>query len=87
MARRRHPNKDIEAALQYAESFGWEVKVKKGGHSWGQLLCPNNDNECRCGDFCIMSVWSTPRNPQGHANQLAGKIDGCIHNQADDQEQ
>jgi len=30
MARKRHPNKEIEAALRYAETYGW--LVVPGGH-------------------------------------------------------
>jgi hypothetical protein len=35
MARSRHPNKDIEAAVQYAENQGWRCIA--AGH-WGRLL-------------------------------------------------
>jgi hypothetical protein len=37
MAKRpRHPNKEIEAAVQYAEVNGWTCTVL-GGHAWGIL--------------------------------------------------
>jgi hypothetical protein len=46
--RRPHPRKEIEAALQYAESNGWVVQLKKGnGHAWGRMYCPDNDADCR----------------------------------------
>ncbi len=76
--RNRHPDKDIEAALCYAETKGWKI-VKRTGHAWGSLRCPRNDQDCRCGLFCQMSIWSTPKNPMRHAQQLQQKVDGCTY--------
>ncbi|MEX2523715.1 MAG: hypothetical protein WD750_02050 [Gammaproteobacteria bacterium] len=76
MARRRHPNKEIEEALAWAEGRGWRIEMA-GGHAWGRLYCPWNDPECRCGEFCIVSVWSTPRNPVAHARQIRRVVDHC----------
>ena len=28
---------------------------------------------------CITSVWSTPKNPEGHARQLRREVDACPH--------
>ena len=52
--------KHVEAALKYAEAHGRRVEVG-GRHAWGKLYCPYNDEQCRCGDFCITSIWSTPK--------------------------
>lgn len=49
MARKRHPNKEIETALRYAESHGWLV-VTGGHHAWGKMYCPKNLLMCRCAD-------------------------------------
>jgi len=76
MARRKHPNKDIEAALAFAEANGWLVK-EGGGHAWGKMYCPENSAECRCGEFCISSIWSTPRNPVNHAKQIYRVVKNC----------
>lgn len=76
MARPKHPNKDVEAALEYAEAHGWWVEPARG-HAWGRMYCPWNDDECRCGEFCIASIWSTPRNPGNHARQIGRVVDGC----------
>jgi hypothetical protein len=76
MARSRHPNKEIEAAVQHAEDKGWRVTSSKG-HAWGKMCCPFNDPECRCGLHCITSIWSTPRNPEYHARDLRRKVDKC----------
>lgn len=43
----------------------------------GADFCPYNDEECRCGEFCITSVWSTPKNPGNHARQLKRVVDNC----------
>ena len=80
--RKKHPHKEIEAAIRYAESKGWQV-IERQGHAWGSLRCPSNQVDCRCGQFCQMSVWSTPRNPESHARQLRRKVNGCIYNQGD----
>lgn len=74
--RPRHPNKEIEAAVQYAISCGWH-HVEGNGHAWGMLRCPWNDKECRCGTFCQFSVWSTPRSSENHARQILRLVDGC----------
>jgi len=76
MARRAHPDKDIEKALQYAEDAGWRVE-QGGSHAWGKMYCPKNNNDCRCGEFCISSIWSTPRNPGSHAKQIRRVVDNC----------
>lgn len=76
MARARHPSKEIEAALRFAERRGWHIEVG-GSHAWGRMLCPANDPACRCGEFCITSIWSTPRNTSNHANQLRRIVEKC----------
>lgn len=81
MSRSRHPNKEIERALAELEGMGWSVEEAKGrsAHNWGFVLCPTNaGKECRSGVFCRMSVWSTPRNPRGHAADLVRKARGCV---------
>lgn len=54
MARKAHPNKDMENAIKYAESQHWRV-VEGGAHAWGKLYCPKNSEDCRCDKFCILS--------------------------------
>ena len=81
MARKRHPVKEIEAALEALEAEGWTVEDSKGrsAHAWGFVLCPANaGNACRSGVFCRMSVWSTPRSPHAHARELVRKAHGCL---------
>lgn len=76
MSRKPHPEKDIEKALEHAEAHGWTVE-QGGSHCWGRMYCPRNDGSCRCGEFCITSVWSTPRNAGNHARQLRRVVDNC----------
>lgn len=73
----KHPNKEINAAIEYAKSKDWKVETCNG-HAWGQMFCPKNSPECRCGEHCITSIWSTPRNPEDHARKLRRIVDKCI---------
>lgn len=77
MVRRSHPDKDIEAALRHAERYGWTVEPG-GSHAWGRMYCLDNDEACRCGEFCIVSIWSTPKNAANHARALRRVVDRCI---------
>ncbi len=72
MARLRHPNKEIEAAISAAEDLGWTVYISPKGHAWGHLYCPKNDR-----DGCIISVWSTPRSKENHARSITRKVKLC----------
>ena len=76
MARKPHPKADIEAAVRHAESHGWRV-VPGGSHCWGRMYCPARSDECRCAEFCIASIWSTPKNAGNHARQLRRVVDNC----------
>ena len=76
MARKKYSKSEIEAALKYAESKGWHVEVG-GGHAWGKMYCPYNNSDCRCGEFCISSIWSTPKNVGNHSKQIRRIVDNC----------
>ena len=53
-------------------------RVEVGGsHAWGRIYCPYNDVECRCGEFCITSIWSTPKSSGNHARQIERTVDNC----------
>ncbi|NIF77911.1 hypothetical protein F3J20_10935 [Paraburkholderia sp. Cy-641] len=77
MVRGKHAKKEIEAALVYAEKHGWRVQDGGRGHAWGKIYCPYKEAECRCGEFCISSVWSTPKNSGNHAKHLRRIVDNC----------
>jgi hypothetical protein len=76
MARPSHPKKEVEEAIRQAERQGWRVEVG-GSHAWRRIYCPYDDAECRCGEFRIASVWSTPKNPGNHARALRRVVDNC----------
>lgn len=71
MSRPRHPNKEIEDAVGYAELKGWVWR--KQGH-WGRLYCAHADR-----DGCQFGVNGTPRNPENHAKQIIRAVDRCPH--------
>jgi hypothetical protein len=71
----KHPNKHIRAVIEFAEQCGWEfVKASARAHSFGALYCPHRDR-----DGCILQVFSTPRNPEGHARWIRRQVDRCPH--------
>ncbi len=73
--RKKHPNKEIEAAIKFAESRDWRYhKTGKSAHAWGRLLCGFHNTE-----GCALSVWSTPRNPEVHAMQIIRRVKHCPH--------
>ena len=79
---KKHPNKEIRDAIDYAVSHGWKVDPASGSHShsWGTIKCPyGKDPNCRCGNHCITSIWKTPRSPSNHARQLKRIVDHCKH--------
>jgi hypothetical protein len=71
----------VEAAIRHAEQHGWTIK-EGGSHAWGRMLCPYNDEACRCGEFCSTSVWSTPKNSGNHGKQLRRVVDNCAREKA-----
>lgn len=73
--RKKHPNKEIEMAIQYAESRGWRYKkAGNSAHAWGRLLCLLENRE-----GCSMSIWSTPINTDIHARQIRKRVNACPH--------
>ncbi len=73
--RRRHPNKEIEEAVRYAEKHGWVYKDSgDSAHAWGILLCPLHTREGH-----RVCIWSTPRNAFNHAQQIQKAVDKCQH--------
>jgi len=80
LTRKRHPNKEIESAIQFAEENSWTFKPPgKSAHAFGILKCPHNDRECRCGRFCKASVWRTPRSSENEAGKIRKVVENCIH--------
>lgn len=80
MARDKHPKKELEAAVEYAEQKGWTVHPGKR-HAKFKLLCPRHDRE-----GCKVSVWSTPSDVDDHAKDVRRAIDRCPHQEGGDDE-
>lgn len=79
MSRSRHPKKEVEQVLGELEEHGWRVVERDGkGHAWGLLRCPNHSKDCRCGEFCQMTINSTPQNAGNHAAKLRNRALACI---------
>lgn len=76
MVRRcKHPNKEVEGAIKYAEKNGWVYKDSGGSsHAWGRLYCPLHTREGH-----TISIWSTPRSPYAHAKLIKAAVDKCHH--------
>ena len=73
--RPRHPRKEIEGAVVYAESKGWVFKSPgSSAHCWGRIKCPAGER-----GGCIISVWSTPSSAENHARQIKRRVDSCPH--------
>ena len=75
-ARDRHPNKEVEEAVRYAEAQGWTVR--KQGH-WGRIYCAQADR-----DGCQIGVNGTPRDGDAHARQIKRAVDRCPHREERD---
>lgn len=72
-----HPKKEIGNALAYMARNGWRIE-QGGSHAWGQAYCPFKTLECRHGEFCRVSVWSTPKRAESHARALRRVVDSCV---------
>ena len=73
MARDRHPKKELEAVVEYAEEQGWEVSAGKR-HAKFRLRCPHHVR-----DGCQVSVWSTPADVDDHAKDVRRSINRYPH--------
>ena len=78
MAEKKHSKKEVQVAIEYAESKGSRIELSKGSsHAWGMMYCPYNSEDYRCGEYCISSIWSTPRSSGNHAKQIRKIVDRC----------
>ena len=75
MPRARHPRKDVETALAWAEAAGWRVTPTSSGHRWGVMRCGSPEGQAGC----QASIWSTPRNPSDHGRQIMRRVQKCPH--------
>jgi hypothetical protein len=69
--RPRHPKKEVEEALEFAEARGWLVESPRPGHPWGKATCG------REGHDCLVWIWSTPKSAANHAKRIQRAIYRC----------
>jgi len=68
-----HPNKHIQAAIEYAVSKGWVIVESGGsGHPYAKLRCGIHGHTDHS-----MSIWSTPGAPENHAKQIIRMVNKC----------
>jgi hypothetical protein len=77
VGRPRHPKKEVEEALGFAESHGWQVDSPRSGHPWGKATCE------REGHDCLVWIWSTPKVPGNHAKQIRRAVYSCERKEED----
>lgn len=70
---KKHTNKEVRAAIDYAISKGW-LFTEGNGHCFGRLRCGSAETEHKTHQF---SVWSTPKSPENHAKLIISKVDKC----------
>ncbi|WP_336932417.1 hypothetical protein [Acinetobacter bereziniae] len=73
MAKRpKHPNKHIEAAIEYALENGWKyIETGNSAHAFCILRCIQGH-----GDHS-MSVYSTPKKPEDRAKDILKMVKKC----------
>jgi hypothetical protein len=69
----RHPNKHIQAAIEFAIENGWRLEIG-GAHAWGTIYCPHG----RRGG-CKQEIWSTPQKPENFAKFIRKIVSRCPH--------
>lgn len=68
---KKHPNKHVQAAIEYALLCGWHFRPSKG-HAFGRLICAIPEHSEH-----QISIWSTPHVPEHHAEQIRRKVNSC----------
>lgn len=73
---RKHPNKEIQAAIDFAISKGWRIiKAGSSAHAFCRIYCPENNR-----NGCKLSIYSTPRSAKNHARLIVRRVNDCPHN-------
>lgn len=70
---KKHTNKEVRAAIEYAISKGW-IFTHSNGHCFGRLRCGSDELEHNKHQ---LSVYSTPKSPENHAKQIIRLVDRC----------
>lgn len=59
----RHPKSAVAAALDGAKNAGLDIVEIHKGRRWGKVACDSRGLD--------QSIWSTPKNEDDHAKQIA----------------
>ena len=73
LARLRHPNKEVEAAVEYAVSRGLCRRMQG---LLGRVYCAHADRH-----GCQMGVNGTTRSAGAHARQIIRAVERCPHHE------
>lgn len=73
---KKHPNKHIQMAIDYALKKGW-ILIETGGcsHAFCRLRCGDPTKEHKNHQI---SIWTTPLNMENHAKQIVRKVNQCF---------
>ena len=70
---KKHPSKEVQKAIEYAIASGWHiVDAGKSAHCFAKLRCGIPEHREH-----MMSIWSTPRNPENMAKRIRELVDKC----------
>ncbi|WP_126462697.1 hypothetical protein [Providencia rustigianii] len=63
----------MQQAIEYAELQGWFIVMgSHSSHCYAKLRCGIEGHQDH-----MLSIWSTPRNPENHAKQIKRMVDKC----------
>ena len=73
----RHPDKDVNAALDAMVEAGWRIErpSSRSAHAWAKAFCPHSGHREHLD--CAVSVSGTPRSGGNEARRLRGRIRRC----------
>lgn len=71
-----HPNKDVDAAIDYAVSQGWRFVEKGNSHTVAYLYCTHESSGQHDSMKCHISIYGSPKNPGNHAKKIRKAVDG-----------
>ena len=70
---KKHPNKEIQKALDYAVANGWMiVKAGDSAHAFCRIKCGIAGHTEH-----MHSIWSTPKNPENFAKSIIRSVKKC----------
>lgn len=70
--KKKHPNKHIRKAIEYAIENGWDVEESgNSAHAFCRIKCLVGHSEHQ------MSIWSTPKEPENFAKRIIHVVKKC----------